>query len=94
MRKTSDLLTAARVAVYPVDARGLLGSTTTDAAYSPNGTNVTVSSGGKMAVHGNSMNDSSVVKDYDTFMTQTMEEHGSMEQIAEQTGGAASVKLD
>ncbi len=91
LRKTSDLLTAARVAVYPVDARGLLGSTTTDAAYSPNGTNVTVSSGGKMAVHGNSMNDSSVVKDYDTFMTQAMEEHGSMEQIAEQTGGAASV---
>ncbi len=91
LRKTADLLTAARVAVYPVDARGMLGSTTTDAAYSPNGTNVTVSSGGKMAVHGNSMNDSSVVKDYDTFMTQTMEEHGSMEQIAEQTGGAASV---
>ena len=91
IRKTSDLLTAARVAVYPVDARGMLGSTTTDAAYSPNGTNVTVTSGGKMAVHGDSLNDASVVKDYDTFLTQTMEEHGSMEQIAEQTGGEASV---
>ncbi len=91
IRKTSDLLTAARVAVYPVDARGMLGTTTTDAAYSPNQLNVTVSSGGKMAVHGNSMNDSSVVKDYDTFMTQTMEEHGSMTQIAEETGGAATV---
>jgi VWFA-related protein len=91
IRKTSDLLTAARVAVYPVDARGMLGSSTTDAAYSPNATNVTVTSGGKMTIHGNSMNDSSVVKDYDTFMTQTMEEHGSMTQIAEETGGAATV---
>ncbi len=90
IKKTSELLTAARVAVYPVDARGMMTQTTADAAYSPNATRVTVSSGGKLGVHGDSMNDSNVVHDYDTFMTQTMEEHGSMQQIAEETGGVAS----
>ena len=32
-----------------------------------------------------------MVHDYDTFMTQTMEEHGSMQEIAEQTGGTAYI---
>ena len=90
IRETSDLLSAARVAVYPVDARGLMTQTTADAAYAPNATRTTVTSGGKVTVHGNAMNDSNVVHDYDTFMTQTLEEHGSMKQIAEETGGAVS----
>jgi VWFA-related protein len=94
MRVTSDLLAAARVAVYPVDARGMMTQTTADAAYSPNAARVVVSSGGKLVVHGNSMNDSSVVNDYQTFMTQTMEEHGSMQQIAEQTGGVAAINTN
>ena len=89
IRRTSDLLTSSRVAVYPIDARGLLTSTTADAAYSPNETMMTEDSGGKLTIH--SINDSHVVHDYDTFMTQTMEEHGSMQQIAQQTGGAAYV---
>jgi VWFA-related protein len=91
LRKTSELLTAARVAVYPVDARGMMTQSTADAAYSPNAVRLTVDSGGKVATHGNGMNDSSMVHDYDTFMTQTMEEHGSMQQIAEQTGGTAYI---
>jgi VWFA-related protein len=87
VRKTSELLTAARVAVYPVDARGMMTQSTTDAAYSPNQAKLTVNSGGKVSA----MNDSNVVHDYDTFMTQTMEEHGSMQQIAQETGGTASI---
>lgn len=87
MRKTSELLTAARVAVYPVDARGLMTSSTADAAYSPNQVKLGVSSGNKVSA----MVNSSVVHDYDTMMTQNMEEHGSMQQIAQQTGGTAYV---
>jgi VWFA-related protein len=87
IRKTSELLTAARVAVYPVDARGMMTQNTADAAYSPNRTRVTVNSGGKVSI----VPDSNMVHDYDTFMTQTMEEHGSMQQIAEQTGGTAFI---
>jgi hypothetical protein len=48
---------------------------------------LTVNSGGKVSA----MYDSNVVHDYDTFMAQTMEEHGSMQQIAQQTGGTAYI---
>ena len=87
VRKTSALLTAARVAVYPVDARGMMTQSTADAAYSPDRTRLTVNSGNKVSI----VPDSNVVHDYDTFMTQTMEEHGSMQQIAQQTGGTAYI---
>jgi VWFA-related protein len=93
IRKTSELLTAARVAVYPVDARGMLAQSTTDAAYSPSATRVTMSQG-KLSIHGDSMNDSNVVSDYEKFMTQTMEEHGSMEQVANETGGKAYINTN
>jgi VWFA-related protein len=85
IRKTSELLTAARVSVYPIDARGLMASSTADAAYSPNQVRLSVNSGNKVSA----MVDSNVVHDYDTMMTQTMQEHGSMQQIAQQTGGIA-----
>lgn len=91
MKKTSELLTAARVAVYPIDARGMMTQSSADAAYSPNQIRLTVNPGGKMTSHTAAMNDSNVVHDYETFMTQTMEEHGSMQQIAEQTGGTAYI---
>ena len=87
VRKTSELLTAARVAVYPIDARGLMTSTTADAAYSPNQVKLGVNSGNKVSA----MVDSNVVHDYDTMMTQNMEEHASMQQVAQQTGGIAYI---
>ncbi|HEV2485452.1 MAG TPA: VWA domain-containing protein [Terracidiphilus sp.] len=90
VRKTSELLTAARVAVYPVDARGMMTQSTADAAYSPNRTALSVNSGGKVSA----MNDSNVIHDYDTFMTQNMQEHGSMQQIAQETGGTASMNTN
>jgi hypothetical protein len=46
LRKTSELLTAARVAVYPVDARGMMTQNTADAAYSPNRAKISVNNGG------------------------------------------------
>ena len=85
--KTSALLTAARVAVYPVDARGMMTQSTADAAYSPDRTRMTINSGNKVSI----VPDSNVVHDYDTFMTRTMEEHGAMQQIAQQTGGTAYI---
>ncbi|MDE3150274.1 MAG: VWA domain-containing protein [Acidobacteriota bacterium] len=94
MRKTSELLTAARVAVYPVDARGMMSQSTADAAYSPSRNNLSVNSQGRMIVSSPALNDSNVVKDYQNFLTQTMEEHGSMEQIAKDTGGKVYINTN
>lgn len=94
MRKTSELLTAARVAVYPVDARGMMTQSTADAAYSPSRNNLSVNSQGKMVISSPAMGDSNVVKDYQNFMTQTMEEHGSMDQIAKDTGGKVYINTN
>ena len=94
MRRTSELLTAARVAVYPVDARGMMTQSTADAAYSPSRNSVSVNSQGKMVVSSPGLGDSNVVKDYQNFETQTMEEHGSMQQIAEATGGKMYVNTN
>ena len=91
IRKTSELMTAARVAVYPVDARGMMTQSTADAAYAPSALRVTANTGGKVTVHSTGLNDSNVVHDYETFMTQSMEQHGSMQQIAGETGGIASI---
>ncbi|MDR3793429.1 MAG: VWA domain-containing protein [Terracidiphilus sp.] len=94
MRATADLLATARVALYPVDARGLMGASTTDAAYAPSALRVTANSGGKVQTHGSYMNDSNVVHDYDAMMTQNLAEHGSMQQIAAETGGIAAVNTN
>ena len=75
IRRVSALLTAARAAVYPVDARGLMTSTTTNVNYRPSG---------------NLMKNSDPVnKDNTTFLNQTASEHTSMQTIAEETGGKA-----
>ena len=72
VRETAELLSAARVAVYPVDARGLMSMPSFDAGYKSTGN---PSKGGNIA------------RDNSKFMQRTANEHATMEQIAEQTGG-------
>ncbi len=84
IRTTSDLFTAARVAVYPVDARGMLTQKVVDVTYdsSPNGMSVNAKGNLIAAMQGQNIG-----KDNDTLMTQTLEEQGSMQTLAEETGG-------
>lgn len=79
IRETAELLTAARVAVYPVDARGLMSLKSTSAAYTPSATPAT----------GNPKRGPGFNNDVVNFMKTTTDEHSTMEQIAEQTGGKA-----
>jgi len=86
IREASNLLTAARVAVYPVDARGLMTSPTADASYVPSPNSMAVSNRGRASSHSPSSN---VGSDDTKFMNQNDEEHDSMTLIAEETGGKA-----
>ena len=89
IRDTAELLAASRVAVYPVDARGLMTLPSYDASYSPTSNLVSANSGGgRNRSRGratanrpsNSMDDQKAIQ-------QNMAEHASMQQLAEQTGG-------
>lgn len=73
-RETTNLLTLSQVAVYPVDARGLTTSPVFNAA----------TSGEKY-----SKRPSSWVQDQEKFLQQTAEEHMTMDQMAQATGGHA-----
>jgi VWFA-related protein len=83
VHQTDALLTAARVAVYPVDARGLVNLTSVDASRdfsSPTGV-----PGGP-----STRNTPAFARKADSaFLQQTTNEHQTMKQIAEDTGGAA-----
>jgi VWFA-related protein len=75
LRKTTDLLTAAQVAVYPVDARGLFS----------NPANSAVNGGGGFASgKGNSMATANA-----KFLDKTAGEQLGMQAVAEATGGVA-----
>jgi VWFA-related protein len=104
LRQTDDMLSSARVAVYPVDARGLMGLPSVNAANSYTTTSAGVSSamsgsggrGGRGSrgsrVMGGSSSGSSqpaAAKADQKFLAQTVQEHDSMRQIAEDTGGEA-----
>jgi len=78
-RETADLLSAARVAVYPVDARGLMPLPAFEASYN---------STGNPAKGGN------IAKDNSKFMQKTRNEQATMQQIAEQTGGQEYVNTN
>jgi VWFA-related protein len=91
IRQTSDLLTAARVAVYPVDARGLMTVLSSNANYTPSPNTLGVSNRGKMSRGSTGAN---VAKDADNSMTTNLEEHGSMKTLAEETGGKAFVNTN
>jgi VWFA-related protein len=78
-RETTDLLTASQVAVYPVDARGLMVSPNFSAA----------NSGSKYA-----RSPTAFGKDEAKFFQQTASEHSTMLAMAEQTGGHAFINTN
>jgi VWFA-related protein len=91
VRETTQLLAAARVAVYPVDARGLMNLPSADASYRP--ANLTGSGGnssrGRGSTNARPAVQPSMLKDTSQFMEQNLAEQESMRKIAEQTGGQA-----
>ncbi len=91
IKKTTALLTAARVAVYPIDARGLMGQSTVDVRYTPSPNGMSVNAQGKLVMGQKQQN---VAADYTKFLTQTDEEKESIETIAEETGGKAFVNAN
>ena len=78
-RETTNLLTLSQVAVYPVDARGLMASPTFTAA----------NSGSKYA-----RNPAAFSTDEAGFVQKTAAEHATMLQMAEQTGGKAFINTN
>ncbi len=91
IKKTTALLTAARVAVYPIDARGLMRQNTVDARYSPSLNGLSTDGQGNLVASGKQQN---VATDFSKFEAQTEEEHASIETVAEQTGGKAFVNTN
>jgi VWFA-related protein len=79
LRKTTDLLTAAEVAVYPVDARGLFNNPAISAAVAPTGLS------GKNAAQKGAKDAEAQLK----FAQKTAQEQLGMEAVAEATGGVA-----
>ena len=78
-RETTELLSRSQVAVYPIDARGLMVAPMMSAA----------NSGNKYA-----RNPSAYAKDSATFFQNTASEHGTMEAMAEATGGQSYVNTN
>jgi VWFA-related protein len=93
VRETSHLLSAARVAVYPVDARGLFTLPMVDANYSESSSPNAAGSGGGPIGGGRRGTLASgmpgFAKDNLHSMKQTQAEHASMLQVAMDTGGWA-----
>ena len=79
--ETINLLSRSQVAVYPIDARGLMTAPMMDAS----------NSGSKYA---NPRNPGAFGKDQTKFFQQTAEEHGTMMQMAQDTGGKAFVNTN
>jgi len=78
-RETSNLLARSQVAVYPIDARGLMTMPMMSAS----------NSGSKYA-----RNPTAFGKDLSTFYSNTADEHSTMYQMAEATGGEAFVNTN
>ncbi|MGA2249374.1 VWA domain-containing protein [Terracidiphilus sp.] len=101
VQETSRMLAAARVAVYPVDARGLMTMPNTSRTPSTTISSVTSSSpsgGGRRSRGGgtttSSGSRSGVGSDDAKFFQQTQAEQASMREIAEGTGGKAYVNTN
>lgn len=94
MKQAAELLAAARVAVYPVDARGLMTMPTADASYSS--TSSTIGSGVRTQGLKNvaSSQPSSVARDNKSFLRELQSSQAGMLQIADQTGGQAYINTN
>jgi VWFA-related protein len=87
VRETSEAMTAARVSVYPVDARGLMNLNTVDASYgSMATTGMSTSRRGGIAL--------AVANNMHQAMQTQAEEDNSMEVIAKETGGKAYINTN
>ena len=88
IRDTDELLSAARVAVYPVNSRGLMTLPSAEGSYTPStnmvGAAMTTPRAGSRR---GTSNRPRVGADNAKFMQQSMAEEASMQQIAEDTGG-------
>lgn len=96
IRDTAELLAASRVAIYPVDARGLMTPPSLDASYAP-ATNLigATTSGNRSAARSRvTANKPSVANDVLNAQKQLMAEQAVMQQIAEQTGGKESLNTN
>jgi len=90
VKETDDLLSAARVAVYPVDARGLMDLASTNASRSFTSSSTmgsTAASRGERGPRGAAGGQSASQRADSKFLQQTIAEHQTMQQIAEETGG-------
>ncbi len=87
IHETAQLLSASRVAVYPVDARGLMTPPTFDASYSPSSNLVSATTTSRNGRARSTASKSGIDKDAQDQIKQTMQEQATMEQIAEETGG-------
>ena len=96
VRRTGDLLSNAQVAVYPVDARGLMSLASVDASRSfatPASMGSIMAPGGRgiraAAPAGAGGGPTAAQKADLKLLDQTTAEHEAMQQIAEETGGHA-----
>jgi VWFA-related protein len=93
IKETNEDLTAARVSVYPVDARGLMNLNAIDASYTPNGGIASGSSGGFGRGRRPGMAAPGANDTLDALETNAQEE-ASMRQIAKETGGKAYINTN
>jgi len=85
IQQTSEAMAAARIAVYPIDARGIMSMPSANVDIERTHS-VSLDAGGNMqSTPGN------VAHDDANFRSTTQLEHDSMQQIAEETGGRAFV---
>jgi VWFA-related protein len=87
LKAASDLLARAQVAVYPIDGRGIFTNPATMATESGSSMTNPIQNG-RPSTGGNAQA-IAFSKNETSFQAQTEEEHGTMDHMADQTGGMA-----